>query len=151
MVGNGYAMGVTAQITEYMLWASERAFRVDHPVLSEQGSQPGSKGFRLSKELQVSMKVELAVMKGALERFVELAAKDCAEHLDGKKEVVAWCNPACAIGGQPTCRHHTMYMRVKVESFNPGVHDTEGGHFCNEVVGNAGHFDEKVCTRSEVE
>ncbi len=51
MVGNGYAMGVTAQITEYMLWASERAFRVDHPVLSEQGSQPGSKCFRLSEEL----------------------------------------------------------------------------------------------------
>src|SRR5260370_25608893 len=104
MVGNGYAMGVTGQITEYMLWASEGTFRVDHPVLSEQWSQPRSKGFRLSKELQVSMKVELAVMKGALKRFVELAAKDSAEHLDGKKEVVAWCNPACAIGGQPPAR-----------------------------------------------
>jgi hypothetical protein len=53
-------MGVTAQITEHMLGAPERTFRVDHPVLSEQWSQPRSKDFRLSEELQVSVKVELA-------------------------------------------------------------------------------------------
>jgi hypothetical protein len=52
-----------------MLWALEGTFRVDHPVVSEQWSEPGSKGFRLSEELQVSMKVELAVMKGAFERL----------------------------------------------------------------------------------
>jgi hypothetical protein len=40
MVGDGHAMGVTAQITGHMLWASERTFRVDHPVLSEQRSLP---------------------------------------------------------------------------------------------------------------
>jgi hypothetical protein len=36
------------------------------------------------------MKVELAIMKGALERFAELSANDVTEHLDGKKEIVAW-------------------------------------------------------------
>src|SRR5215471_15846594 len=51
-------MGVTSQITEHLLWASERTLRVDHPVLSEQWSQPGSKGFRLSEELQISVKFE---------------------------------------------------------------------------------------------
>ncbi len=35
MVGDGHAMGVTAQITEHMLWASEWTFRVDHPILSK--------------------------------------------------------------------------------------------------------------------
>ena len=35
MVGDGHAMGVTAQITEHMLRASERWFRVDHPILSK--------------------------------------------------------------------------------------------------------------------
>ena len=77
-------MGVTAQITEHMLWASERAFRVDHPVLSEQWSEPRSKGFRLSEKLQVPMKVEFAVTKSMLERFVELAAKDATEHVGGE-------------------------------------------------------------------
>ncbi len=85
MVGNGHAMGVAAQIAEHIFWASERTLRVDHPVLSEHWSEPRRKGSRLSEELQVSMKVELAVMKGTLERFVELAAKDSSKHLDGKK------------------------------------------------------------------
>jgi hypothetical protein len=47
------------------------------------------------------MKVELAVMKGALERFVELSAKDVTEHLDGKKEIVARFDPARVIGDNP--------------------------------------------------
>jgi hypothetical protein len=35
MVGDGYAMSVTAQILEYVLGASERSFGINHPVLSE--------------------------------------------------------------------------------------------------------------------
>jgi len=38
MVGDGYAMGVAAQILEHILRASERSFGVDHPVLSEERS-----------------------------------------------------------------------------------------------------------------
>ena len=137
VVGDGHAMGVPAQITEHMLWTSERTFRVDHPILSEQCSQPRSKGFRLSEELQVSMKVELAVMKGTLERFVELAAKDSAEHFDGKKEVVAWFDPVRVIGRQPTGRHHTMYMRVKLEFLSPTVQHAEEADLCAEMLGIA--------------
>ena len=66
------------------------------------------------------MKGELAVMKRVLERFLELAAKDAAEHLDGKKEVVAWFDPAGVIGRQATSRDHAMYMRVKFEFLTPG-------------------------------
>jgi hypothetical protein len=82
------------------------------------------------------MKVELAVMKGTLERFVELAAKDATEHLDGKKEIVAWFDPACAIGGQPTGRHHAMYMRVQFEFLSPTVRRTEETDFCTEMLGS---------------
>src|SRR6266478_7838221 len=140
MVGDGHAMGVTAQITEHMLWASERTFRVDHPVLSEQWSQPRGKGFRLSEELQVSMKVELAVMKGTLDRFVEFAAKDSAEHLDGEKEIVAWFDPVRVIGRQPTSRYHAMYMRVKFEFLSPAAQHAEEADFCTEMLGIARDF-----------
>src|SRR5260370_10779880 len=135
MVGDGHAMGVPAQITEHMLWASERTFRVDHPVLSEHWSQSRCKGFRLSEELQVSMKGELAVMKGALECVVELAAKDGAKHLDGKKEVVAWLDPVCVIGRQPTGRYHAMNMRVQFEFLTPGMQHAEEADFCTEMLG----------------
>src|SRR6266404_886073 len=38
MIGDGHAMGVAAQILEHILGATERWFRVHHPVLSEQRS-----------------------------------------------------------------------------------------------------------------
>ena len=151
MVGDGYAMGVTAQIAEYMLRPSERRFRVDHPVLSEQWSQPGSKGFRLSEELQVSMKVEPAVVNGALECRDELAAKDATENFDRKKEGVAWFAPAGAIGRESTCRHHAMHMRVKFEFLTPGVQHAEEADLCAKMFGIAGNFAQCFCTGSEQE
>ncbi len=82
MIGDRYAMSVTAQIMEDMLWSSKRTFRVDHPVVSEQFSEPRRESLRLSKERQLSMEPELAVAKGALESCHKLAAKDATENLD---------------------------------------------------------------------
>src|SRR6267143_2400546 len=97
------------------------------------------------------MKVELAVMKGALERFVELSAKDVTEHLDGKKEIVAWLDPARVIGRQSTGWHHAMNMWVGREFLTPGMQNTEEADFCTEVFGIAGHFEESFCTGAKQE
>ena len=88
MVGDGHAMGVTAQITEHMLWTSERAFRIDHPIFSEQRSQPRGEGLWLSEWLQTSVEIELAILEGAFESRHKLAAKNTPEDFDGKKERV---------------------------------------------------------------
>lgn len=48
------------------------------------------------------MKAELAILEGAFECLVELAAEDGTEHFDGKKEVVAGFDPARAIGREST-------------------------------------------------
>src|SRR5882762_6790008 len=130
MVGDGYTMGVTAKITEYMLRASERWFRVDHPILSKWWSQPRSKDFRLSQGLQVSVKTEAAVLKSVPECRDELAAKDSAEHFDRKKERIGWLDPTRAIGRKSTGRHHAMHMWVKVEFLTPGVQHAEKANFC---------------------
>src|SRR5271155_5696718 len=97
------------------------------------------------------MKVELAMMKGALERFVELSAKDSTEHLDGKKEIVAWFDPVRVIGRQPTGRHHAMHMWVKVEFLTPGVQHAEEANFCAKMFGIAGHFEESFCAGAKQE
>src|SRR5882762_400293 len=151
MVGDGYTMGVTAKITEYMLRASERWFRVDHPILSKWWSQPRSKDFRLSQGLQVSVKTEAAVLKSMLECRDELAAKDSAEHLDRKKERIGWLDPMRAIGRKSTGRHHAMHMWVKVEFLTPGVQHAEEANFCAKMLGIAGNFEQCFCTGSEQE
>ncbi len=97
------------------------------------------------------MKVELAIMKGALERFVELSAKDVTEHLDGKKETVAWFDPARVIGRQSTGWHHAMNMWVGREFLTPGMQNTEETDFCSEVFGIASHFEESFCAGAKQE
>ena len=67
------------------------------------------------------MESQSAVAKGALESRNKLATKDATEHLDRKKEVVAWIDPAGVIDRQATSRHHAMYMRVKFEFLTPGM------------------------------
>jgi hypothetical protein len=92
------------------------------------------------------MKVELAVMKGALECLVELAAKDATEHLDGKKEGVAWLDPTPAVGRESTGRHDAMHIRVELEFLTPGVQHAEETDFSAEVFGIAGDFDKGLRT-----
>jgi hypothetical protein len=97
------------------------------------------------------MKGELAVMKDTFERFVELAAKDSAEHRDGEKEVVAWLDPTRAIGRKPTGRHHAMHMWVKFEFLTPGVQHAEETDFCTEMLGIAGDFQKGFRTGAKQE
>src|ERR1700724_4277852 len=97
------------------------------------------------------MKGELAVSKGALERFVELTAKDVTEHFDWKKEIVAWFDPARVICRQSTGGHHAMNMWVGREFLTPGMQNTEEADFCTEVFGIAGHFEKSFRTSAQQE
>ena len=97
------------------------------------------------------MKVELAIMKGTLERVVELAAKDATEHLDGKKEIVAWFDPAGVIDRQAAGGHHAMYMRVKFEFLTPGMQHAEEANLCAKMFGIAGDFEKGFRTGAEQE
>ena len=97
------------------------------------------------------MKVELAIMKGAPERFVELSTKDVTEHLDGKKEIVAWFDPARVIGRQSAGWHHAMDMWVGRELLTPSVQNAEEADFCTEVFGIAGHFEKSFRTGAKQE
>ena len=69
--------------------ASEGAFGVDVPVLSEQGSYPGGEGFGVNEGFQVAMEAQLALPEVVFESGHKLTAKDATEHLDRKEEARA--------------------------------------------------------------
>src|SRR5882672_4291701 len=103
-----------------MLGASEGAFGVDVPVVSEQGSYPGGEGFWVSEGFQVAMEAQLALPEVVLERGHKLTAKDATEHLDGKEERIARADPMGAIERQSAGGHDTVYVRVMFEFLIPG-------------------------------
>src|SRR6266566_5125184 len=84
-------------------------------------------------------------------RCVELAAKDATEHRDGKKEIVAWFDPAGVIGGQSTGWHQAMDMRVGRELLTPGMQNAAEADFRTEVLGIAGHFEKSFRTGAKQE
>jgi hypothetical protein len=85
MIGDSHAMGVAAQILQYIFGATEGTFQVDHPLFSEQRPQPGGEGLWLSEELEISLETEWTIMESLLESVAELAAKDFPQHGFRKK------------------------------------------------------------------
>jgi hypothetical protein len=82
-VRDGNAMGVCAEISQYMFRSAERLLGVDDPIVAEQHPQPGSEDARLSQRQQAVVELQLPSMKSAAEAGDELAAKHAAENADG--------------------------------------------------------------------
>ena len=146
MVGDGHAMGVAAQILQHVFGAAEGAFGVDHPILAEQQSPPCSESFRLGKWSEVSMEVQLAILKSLFEAVGELAAKDSRQHHEGKKESVLGFYPVGVIGTQPTGGNDAMHMGMQGELLTPGMQHAEETDFRTEVSGIASHFEKSFRT-----
>ena len=93
-VGNGDAMSISAEITQHMFRSAEGRLGVDDPVVAEQYSQPCAEGVWLGKRQQAAVELELTSMEGVAKSGDELAAKDTAEHADGKEEGTPGGDPA---------------------------------------------------------
>ena len=87
------------------------------------------------------MKAESAVLECLFKTSDKLAAKDAAEHLDGKKEPVTRSNPVHVIERQAAGGNHAMDMRVKAKLLIPGMQHAEEADFRAEVSRIACNFE----------
>ena len=88
----------------------EGRFAIDHPVVPEQLAEPGGEDLGLSELIQIAIEAEFSFAAGALQRSHELAAKNPAQHFDGKKERVAGVDPVGVIRRESTGWDHAMDM-----------------------------------------
>src|ERR1039458_197744 len=133
VMGDGDAVGVSAEITQGLLGTTEGRFAIDHPVMPEQLAEPSGEDLGVSERLQIAIEAQLSFAAGALQRSHELAAKNPAQHLDGKKERVAGvdssgCDPARVHrmgphngrGDDDTHAHSTLSAEdIEVQVFYP--------------------------------
>ena len=149
VVGDGHTVGVAAQIVHHIFRATEGTFQIDHPILSIEWPQPSGEGLGLRQKLQVSVEVELAILKGLLESVDELAAKNFLQHFLGKEVVVPGTNPAGVIEREATGRNDTMDMRMSGEFLAPSVQYAEEANVCAEVSGIVSDFEKGFGTGAE--
>ena len=143
MVGNGDAVRVTAQITKCVLWAAEGALRIDHPNRDGIMAEVSGERLGLSEEGEISVEAELAIGNSSLERRHELAAKDPAQHFDGKEEEVTGFDPARVTGRQPAGRNHAMRVRMMFQFLVLGMEHAEEADLCAEMPGVGGNFQKR--------
>src|SRR5882672_5577462 len=151
VVGDGHAMSVAAEIVHHVLGATEGTFQVHHPILSMEGPQPSGEGLRLRQKLQVSVEVELAILKRLFERVDELAAKNFLQHFLGQEVIVWGTNPAGVIGRETVGRNDTVHMWMSGELLAPRMQDTGYVDLCDEVSGIASDFEEGFRTGAQQE
>jgi len=133
VVGDSYAVGVTAEVVEHILRATEGWFGVDDPVFSKQWPEPRGEDLRLSEWRQIAGKVQLPSLKGRLEPGDELSAKYVAEHGDGEKEPTVRPNPAGVIEGEPTRWNDAVDMGMNLEFLIPGMQHAEEADLGTEM------------------
>lgn len=113
--------------------------------------QPSGEGLRLRQKLQVSVEVELAILKSLFECVDELAAKEFTQHFLGQEIVVAGTNPAGAIRREAASRNDTMHMRMSAELLAPRMQDAEEANLCAEVSRIASDFQQGFGAGAEQE
>src|SRR5260370_35062794 len=111
-----------------------------------EGPQASGEGLRLRQKLQVSVEVELAVLKRLFESVDELAAKNFLQHFLGKKVVVSGANPAGLIGRETAGRNDKVHMGMSGELLAPGMQETEEANLCAEASRPARDFQHGVRT-----
>jgi len=149
VVGDSYAMGVAAEIVHDIFRPTEGAFQIDHPILSMKGPQPSGEDLGLCQKLQVSVEVQLAMLKSLFESVDELATKNFLQHFLGKKVVVSGANPAGVIRRKATGRHDTMDMWMSGELLAPSVQDTEEANFRTQASRVASDLEKGFGTGTE--
>jgi hypothetical protein len=98
VVGNGYAVRVTAQIVQHVFRSAERWLGVNDPIFLKQGVQKCREGLFVDQRQTFSVKRQLLGTEGASQSGYEFSTKDTAENTH-RQEEVAWCGePALVIG-----------------------------------------------------
>jgi hypothetical protein len=151
VIGDGHAVGVAAEITENVFGTTEGWLAVDHPVLTEEGTEERSEHFRFCQKLEIPVEAQLAVVEGPFESGNKLATENAAQHLDGEEEAIARGDPALVVGGKAAGRNYTMDMGMMLQLLIPTVEYAEEADFGAEMAGIARHFEQRFGTGAEQE
>ena len=87
MIGNGYAMGVAAEIPQYLRWAAKCRLRIHDPVLSMQSAQQFGKLLGIRQNGSRTSAAQLFAAVEPFETVNKLAPEYALKHLHRQRYV----------------------------------------------------------------
>src|SRR5579872_2850748 len=118
-------MGVLAEVAKRVLRTAKRAFCIDHPFPTEQGTKPGRKCLPILKRDECSVETEFVLRMQCFKAIHKLAPKHFSENLDRQEESLLRVDPPGVVRSQTAGGNHAVNMRVMLEFLVPGVQDAE--------------------------
>ena len=143
-VGDGDAMGVGAEIAQYMFRAAEGPFGVDDPVVTEQYPQPCGKGARFGEWQKLAVKLELTSLECVTKSGDELAAEDTAQYADGQEEGAPGGDPALVVRREAAGSKHAVDMRMKLQALIPAMEHAEEADLGAKMPWIASDLDQRL-------
>src|SRR3954467_15436031 len=86
VIGNGYAVGVGAQVAKHLLGSAKGWFAINHPIQPMELANQRLKEFGMGNPLKRAMKLQLARSVSLAQRCDKFAAEDFAEDRLGEEE-----------------------------------------------------------------
>src|SRR5579864_6514781 len=137
MVGDGNAVGIAAEILQYVFGSAEGWFGIDDPIFAEGRTQPGGEELGMGERGKFSGQVQLTAIEGRLQAGDELAAKHAPQYRNRKEEAWVGSNPAGVIAGESAGGNDTVDMGMKLEFLVPGMEHAEEADLGTEMGGIA--------------
>ena len=124
-VGDGDAMGISAEIGQHLGRAAEGRLGIDDPVDLAHGAEAVSEGGRLGKAGEFAEEAEITGFEGSPQLVEEQPAEEPREHADRQEEAGTTGDPSCSIERRSAARHDAMDVRMMVQVLAPGMEHGE--------------------------
>src|ERR1039458_4034580 len=138
LVGDGYPMGVAAEVFDHLLQATEGGLGVNHPFGFADWRQGLREGGGLPGGLQLGEDLGFAVGIGLFESLQEEGAEQAAEHTYGEKESRQASLPL-TVGRESAARNDAVQVGMQMQVLPPGVQYGEEADLRAQVLRVAGN------------
>lgn len=134
-VRDGDTVGVSAEVGQHRLGATEGGLGINHPFGFAQGSQPSGEGGSVCQLGQVAEERKIACAMQGQQPFNEQTAKQPGKHSHMQEEPWFAGDPAAAVRRHATTGDDHMDMRVVGQCRSPGMQHAGHANPCAEALG----------------
>jgi hypothetical protein len=110
LIGDGDAVGISTEVIEYTLGATEGRLGVDHPFLAAQSPDEKPEACRLFQPAQFTEEPELTASVCSYQILQEQSSESAREHAYREEELRSAADPSSPVGREPTAGYDAVDM-----------------------------------------
>jgi hypothetical protein len=144
VIAEGDSVGISAEVLQDPLGASEGGFAIDDPLLAVERPLKGFEVFGILEMTERVGKKEIPFCEGILEEVEELPSEQGRQDPYGKEKPFTGRYPAVPVRGQTTPGDDTVEVGMAPEVLTSGMEKADNPYRCPERFRGLGQFRERL-------